>query len=435
MINLTIEGISLDWSKNGMGVDYGFLFQIGDQARRPSDQVNYDYYADNPGEDVAPMEQAFVRPLAKVLPRLDLLGYTLESARAEYEALLPGRDEADAGDPDASRPDACGDASDASGWMSFEAFCALAGRYRLDSLDGTYVEYSADTRPVKGRFTDDDVFSGLPTLGGEGGYSERSYFGDRVAILSACAMLQVFGQTAHNANAEVMWQFGPLAENGWVDISAFYAGARRRQTILVATEGSSDVHILKRALDLLRPNVADFFKFIDVSERHPFSGIGNLVKFAEGLVKIDVQNQALFVFDNDAEGVDAHHRVKALGLPPNMRTMLLPDLDLLRAFPARGPEGIAKCDINGRAAAIECYLDLALPGKPPASVLWTNYKKELDIWQGTLEFKETYMRHFLVQTPERLAEGGYDTAKLDAVLDALLAHATILAEGGEGAAQ
>ena len=35
-----------------------------------------------------------------------------------------------------------------------------------------------------------------------------------------------------------------------------------------------------------RPGIADFFRFIDVSGSHPFSGTGNLVKFAEGLAKI-----------------------------------------------------------------------------------------------------------------------------------------------------
>ena len=34
--------------------------------------------------------------------------------------------------------------------------------------------------------------------------------------------------------------------------------------------------------------------FIDANERHPFSGTGSLVKFAEGLAKIDVQNQKSF---------------------------------------------------------------------------------------------------------------------------------------------
>ena len=44
--------------------------------------------------------------------------------------------------------------------------------------------------------------------------------------------------------------------------------ARRTQTFLIATEGSSDVHILKQALALLRPGIEDFFRFIDVRKRN-----------------------------------------------------------------------------------------------------------------------------------------------------------------------
>ena len=74
--------------------------------------------------------------------------------------------------------------------------------------------------------------------------------------------------------------------------------ARRTQTFLVATEGGCDAHILKHAFASLRSEVADFFRLIDVSRRHPFQRTGNLLKFAEGLAKIDVQNQLVFVFDN-----------------------------------------------------------------------------------------------------------------------------------------
>ena len=122
------------------------------------------------------------------------------------------------------------------------------------------------------------------------------------------------------------------------------------------------------------------------------------MKFAEGLLRIDIQNQVLFLLDNDAEGVDAYRKLQHLNLSSNMRSMLLPDMEEFRNFLARGPEGVSACDINGRAAAIECYLDLNLSGYAPAQVLWSNYKKEIDAWQGALEHKESYMRHFLEQT-------------------------------------
>jgi hypothetical protein len=58
-------------------------------------------------------------------------------------------------------------------------------------------------------------------------------------------MLQIFALNPENADAEVMWQFGPIVNAGWVERDSFGAGARRTQSILVATEGASDARILR----------------------------------------------------------------------------------------------------------------------------------------------------------------------------------------------
>jgi hypothetical protein len=178
---------------------------------------------------------------------------------------------------------------------------------------------------------------------------------------------------------------------------------------------------------LLRPSIADFFRFIDVTDSHPFSGTGNLSKFAEGLAKIDVQNQVLFVFDNDAEGLEAYGRMSKLELPINMRGTMLPELDAFRSFLAEGPEGTRASDINRRAAAIECYLDLGQGAYPPAKVEWTSFKKHLGIYQGALAFKESYVKDFLRLSPQNLRDGLYDTSKMEAVLDLLIGECTKMA--------
>jgi hypothetical protein len=102
--------------------------------------------------------------------------------------------------------------------------------------------------------------------------------------------------------------------------------------------------------------------------------------------------------------------------------MLLPELDELRSFPARGPEGTHNVDINRRAAAIECYLDLEIQGHPPAEVIWTNYKKDIDSYQGSLEFKESYVKAFLELRRDTLLAGRYNISKLKHILDALVLH-------------
>lgn len=281
---------------------------------------------------------------------------------------------------------------------------------------------------AQGRFAEHHVdFSRLPGLGSYNSYwSESSCLSDKICILSAESMLQVFALNPENIDAEVVWEFGPIVSAGWVCRSMFKAGTGRQQTILVATEGASDARIIRCALDVFRPDVSDFFRFIDGEERHVFWGTGNLVKFAEGLIRIDIQNRVLFLLDNDAEGVAAYRKLCSFQMPLTMRSMLLPDLDELQNFPALGPEGVVNSNINGRAAAIECYLDLNIPQYSPAQVIWSNYNREINAWHGALEYKESYTEYFFKNNSKGFMEGNYDSSKLVKVLDALIAEAALL---------
>lgn len=416
-IELEVGDVSIFYAKNHMGIDFGYLFQQGDETRHKSDAINYDYYEEHPEEmdEVVVHEAAFVRPLSRILPRLLLSGSSIENARCEYEAIIA----------EAREIESCGELHEETDFLTFEEYCTLIQRYPLSSLSGGTIFNGKDR--AKGRLATDKDFARLPwTDNSDSFWSESSFLAAKLAVLSPASMLHVFGQNSDNLDVEVKWQFGPLVEAGWASRENFEPGARRMQKILIATEGASDARIIKRALEILRPDVADFFNFVDVDERHHFWGTGNLVKFAEGLLRIDLQNKVLFVFDNDVEGVAAYRKLNALKLPGNMRSMLLPDLDDFRSFPTRGPEGIGVADINGRAAAIECYLDLNLPFYGPAQVLWSNYKRDIDEWHGALEFKESYQRHFYDQTPEVLLSASYDVSKLLKLLDALIEEATLL---------
>jgi len=94
-IQLTVGKVSLSYSKNHIGIDYGFLFQDGDEARRQSDAINYEYYEEHPDEKecLADHEATFVSSLSRVVSRLSLLGHSIDSARAEYQALCDSANE------------------------------------------------------------------------------------------------------------------------------------------------------------------------------------------------------------------------------------------------------------------------------------------------------------------------------------------------------
>jgi len=412
-ISLSLGRLDLDWAKNARGSDHGALFQEPDRQRLRSDQIDYDYFAQNDDDEgLAAMEMGFARPLAQVLPRLELLGFTIHSVKNEYDQAIESWEEMRRTVLEGREP--------LPPVMPFSEFLTFLKAHPLADLSDEFVN-DLEKSKVEGRFGQLPDVSRLPGYQryGSHAYSELSYFGGLIGLLHPYSLLRLLGEVERNRTIDVVWQYGPLVDAGWASEREFTSYAGRRETFLIATEGSSDVHILQRAFALLRPGVVDFFRFIDVSESHPFSGTGSLRKFAEGLVKIDVQNQILFLFDNDAEGVEAWTKVKAMALPENMRCMVLPDMEAFRSFPARGPDGLRSSDINRRAAALECYLDLEFSGLPKPQVTWTNYKKEVGDWHGVLDHKERYMSSFFSVTPNTLSSSGYDTSKIAAVLDAI----------------
>lgn len=388
----------------------------------PSDQIGYEYF-DSKDEGPQSMEMAFSRPLRAVVPRIELLGFRLEAVRQAYEVHTKQWIEDQAAIDDEDPPNRIEA-------LSFNEFVSFVQAHAIQDLDDSFVDEVGEACEIKvrGRF-DDQVIARVPIDADyqSSAYSERCFFGTLINFLHPYAVLRVLAENPANLEAEVIWQYGPLVEAGYATITEFIPSARRNETFLIATEGTSDIHILTHAIRLLRPDIADFYRFIDASERHPFSGSGSLVKFAEGLAKIDVHNQIVFLFDNDAEGFDAFEAVQRFKLPQNMRALVLPALDDFRQFPARGPTGVVNSDINGRAAAIECYLDLDLKGYGPANVVWTNYKKERNVYQGALDFKESYVRAFLEQTVDTIRDGGYDVRKLECVLSALVDECSGLA--------
>lgn len=246
-ITLDVAGVAVTYSKNHRGIDHGSIFQELDRKTVKSDQLDYDWY-EQEGEDPAPSEMAFTRPLKDVVPRLELLGFNLMRVQREYDAVARNwleerqslQDEDDEPTPNL---------------MNFAEFLAFATAHPLVSLDDTFISGTDDASEAKmrGRF-DGMEFERIPTYDSYEiqAHSERSFFGALVDILHPYSVLRLLAEATANKEAPVVWQYGPLVQNGWATEREFVPCARRTETFLIATEGSSDVHILKHALALLR---------------------------------------------------------------------------------------------------------------------------------------------------------------------------------------
>lgn len=81
-----------------------------------------------------------------------------------------------------------------------------------------------------------------------------------------------------------------------------------------------------------------------------------------------------------------------------------------------GPQGNTTENINGKAVAIECFLDFDSMPYPP-SVRWTEYKKNERAYQGELEYKDAYVRSF---KQARLTDSTYNSRKLKYLIEYLI---------------
>lgn len=112
--------------------------------------------------------------------------------------------------------------------------------------------------------------------------------------------------------------------------------------------------------------------YIDMEDNYPFTGTGNLKNFCIGLDRIKIQNNVIVIFDNDAAGCSSYNAIKGKCNTSNLLILKLPDYDSFTSFETIGPQGISNENINGRAVAIECFLDFESVNIP-TRIRWKSY--------------------------------------------------------------
>ena len=409
MIHLSVGRLEIDWGKNTGFADHSQLFQPCDLAQVPYYYVDEDQpHKEGGGEYeynlVAVMKDGLSKPLDQVMERINLLGYTMNHARRDFEYVsrLNNFD---------------------TGKFSFEQLAEALATVDIKSISADYGEGESFGKFFR-RYLFDRI--GLEKIVDDPEYV-RFDAGEGMENLSAYTILRLVAQNPLARRLPVNWQFADVEDEGWARRDVFIRPVDQENRFLIVAEGSSDATIIRHALNLLKPHVADFFDFVDMNEGYPFTGTGNLYNFTKGLISISVQNNVVILYDNDAEGVFSFNRTIKLNVPNNMRILKLPDLPVFRDFETIGPSGAHRADINGRAAAIECYLDAG----PGAAVQWKNHHKELGVYHGELVAKGDVMREFLAQST---VNGDHDFSRIAAVVDMIASECTAIRESARLAA-
>jgi len=231
-------------------------------------------------------------------------------------------------------------------------------------------------------------------------------------------ILRMLAERPENLDLIVHWDFMDVVESGYFEREDFSVGVDDEGFLLV-TEGTSDTKVIQHAFAILRPEIADFFRFIDMEDNYPFGGHGQLMNFMRGLRSIGKADGVLAIFDNDTVGVASLAQLEELS---GINAIKLPDLEEFRSFPTIGPNGEHLADINGKAAAIECYLKL--PQR--CRIRWSNYEKRAGAYQGSIDQtsgeKSAQQDEFLRTT----RADDYPFEKMEKVLDVIVEACTSL---------
>lgn len=228
--------------------------------------------------------------------------------------------------------------------------------------------------------------------------------------------LRILAENPNNDELELHWSFADLVEDGWISKEEIVKQLSPEEKILIVTEGSSDSFVIKKSIDSLYPDIADLFDFIDMQKNYPFSGVGSLSNFCLGLIRINILNKILVIFDNDTAAAEKHQQLETIDKPNSLLITKLPDHKDFENFTTFGPQGETSENINGKAVAIECFLDHNSIPQDPA-VRWTSFNKQLQQYQGKLINKNSYIQAFKGCD---LSSDSYNCAKLKYLIDYIL---------------
>jgi len=393
-ITLGIEGTDIDFEKNFSFRDHSKLFLPADKKKIP-----YVY-----GDEIIQMRDGYARVLSSVKNRLDLLGYSMKSVEEKYNQFLFSVELYSVGVK-----------------IPFEIFHNVV--YNIDIKEASVFDQGEyDLIGFWGYLTKQfrinlEFKKFISTIEDEDGeYQSFYYLDEYFERIDPYIIIRIIAENPINHTLELNWKYRDIVENGWVAEESIFKGLSNKDKILIVTEGSSDSFIIKRSIDDLYPDISDFFEFVDMEENYPFTGVGNLFKFLKGLISIGVQNNIIFIFDNDIAGNEIYSLALGNEKPNNIVVIKLPYCTEFENFETIGPSGLHIVNINDKAVAIECFLDFTSVGSKPL-VRWTSYSKKLNEYQGELVKKDSYVKAF---KKANLLGSNYDTEKLRKLIDYLL---------------
>jgi hypothetical protein len=168
------------------------------------------------------------------------------------------------------------------------------------------------------------------------------------------------------------------------------------EKVIVLTEGSIDKLVLEKSLELLYPHLSGYYSFMDFGISNAPGSAGSLINTIKAFVGSGIANRIVAIFDNDTAAYVAMRGLRKTSIPPSIKVMNYPNIDLAKSYPTLGPSGVSNLDINGLACSIELYfgVDVLTHDGQLAPIHWKGYDASLNQYQGEIMRKQELQEAF-----------------------------------------
>ena len=139
-----------------------------------------------------------------------------------------------------------------------------------------------------------------------------------------------------------------------------------------------------------------FYSFIDFSTYVVQGSTNYLTHYLKAFIAAGIENKIIALYDNDSAGLSEIESLKRIPIPPNVRIMHLPDLEMCYNYPTIGPAGKSVDNINGRACSIEMFLgkDILKQNGEYEPIRWKSYIDKVAAYQGEIISKSEVLKQF-----------------------------------------
>lgn len=399
-----VNGYQLLTTKSAVVPEIMTVFQESDRQEfsRPIDASD--------AEDVRTVVR-YESTASRIIDRLEVMGFTLARARAEFDAERRSEIERWEDEEHDWRPDNL----PLLKRMTFRSYQRALGRVMTAKLYG-YSDEPVTRDPVSRYILDDHDELVLGWFGND----------IRLLIRTACEVVPGGAPVAQDITDLIAAGYYTASERVCEQATiGLLSQHPENSSRIILTEGTNDAHVLKAGLELLYPHLANYFSFLDFDAIRAPGGASQLVSVIKAFAGAGITNRTIALFDNDTAAGDALRALDRTALPKNIRALHYPDIPLLNRYPTIGPSGLMRLNVNGLAGSIELYFgkDILQSGNGLMPVQWRGYSEAMKQYHGEVTQKASLLKAFNERTArcrnDQAVIGKTDWSGIDAILQTI----------------